>query len=78
MCIRDRERIERALEACDLFVSIGTSGAVYPAAGFVQAARYAGARTVEINLEPTSGARLFDEGVYGPATQAVPAFFDTL
>ena len=72
------ERIERALEACDLFVSIGTSGAVYPAAGFVQAARYAGARTVEINLEPTSGARLFDEGVYGPATQAVPAFFDAL
>ena len=72
------ERIERALEACDLFVSIGTSGAVYPAAGFVQAARYAGARTVEINLEPTSVARLFDEGVYGPATQAVPAFFDTL
>jgi NAD-dependent deacetylase len=72
------ERIERALEACDLFVSIGTSGAVYPAAGFVQAARYAGARTVEINLEPTSGARLFDEGVYGPATQAVPAFFEAL
>ncbi|WP_284876846.1 NAD-dependent deacylase [Brevundimonas sp. MEB006b] len=72
------ERIERALEACDLFVSIGTSGAVYPAAGFVQAAQYAGARTVEINLEPTSGARLFDEGVYGPATQAVPAFFSTL
>ncbi len=72
------ERIEQALEACDLFVSIGTSGAVYTAAGFVQAARYAGARTVEINLEPTSGARLFDEGVYGPATQAVPAFFDTL
>ena len=72
------ERIERALEACDLFVSIGTSGAVYPAAGFVQAARYAGARTVEINLEPTSGARLFDEGVYGSATQAVPAFFSTL
>ena len=71
-------RIEAALEACDLFVSIGTSGAVYPAAGFVQSARYAGARTVEINLEPTSGARLFDEGVYGPATQAVPGFFDSL
>jgi len=74
----EMERIERALEACDLFVSIGTSGAVYPAAGFVQSARYAGARTVEINLEPTSGARLFDKGVYGPATQAEPAFFDTL
>ena len=74
----EMERIEAALETCDLFVSIGTSGAVYPAAGFVQSARYAGARTVEINLEPTSGARLFDEGVYGPATQAVPGFFDRL
>lgn len=74
----EMERIEAALEACDLFVSIGTSGAVHPAAGFVQAARHAGARTVEINLEPTHGARLFDEGVYGPATQAVPGFFDSL
>ncbi|HBI19152.1 MULTISPECIES: NAD-dependent deacylase [unclassified Brevundimonas] len=72
------DRIEAALAACDLFVSIGTSGAVYPAAGFVQAARHAGARTVEINLEPTAGARLFDEGVYGPATVAVPGFFDGL
>jgi NAD-dependent deacetylase len=72
------ERIEAAVEACDLFVSIGTSGAVYPAAGFVQQARMVGARTVEINLEPTQGRRLFDEGVYGPATEAVPAFFDTL
>jgi len=71
-------RIERALERCDLFVSIGTSGAVYPAAGFVQQARSAGARTVEINLEPTMGARLFEEGVYGPATEAVPRFFDNL
>jgi len=72
------ERIEAALSACDLFVSIGTSGAVYPAAGFVQLARMAGARTVEINLEPTMGRSLFDEGVYGPATQTVPAFFDSL
>jgi len=70
--------IERALERCDLFVSIGTSGAVYPAAGFVQQARMAGARTVEINLAPTAGARLFDEGVYGPATEAVPRFFGSL
>jgi len=70
------ERIERALSACDLFVSIGTSGAVYPAAGFVQQARHAGARTVEINLAPTAGARLFDEGVYGPATEAVPRFLN--
>ena len=72
------ERIEAALEACDLFVSIGTSGAVYPAAGFVQSARMAGARTVEINLEPTQGRHLFDEGVYGPATEAVPGFFASL
>jgi len=72
------ERIEAALAACDLFVSIGTSGAVYPAAGFVQLARMAGARTVEINLEPTMGRSLFDEGVYGPATETVPAFFDSL
>jgi len=71
-------RIEAALEACDLFVSIGTSGNVYPAAGFVQLARYAGARTVEINLEPTLGRSLFDEGVYGPATETVPAFFASL
>ena len=74
----EMERIERALAQCDLFVSIGTSGAVYPAAGFVQSARMAGARTVEINLEPTQGAGLFDEGVYGPATEAVPAFFGAL
>ena len=72
------ERIEAALAACDLFVSIGTSGAVYPAAGFVQQAGLAGARTVEINLEPTPGRRLFDEGVYGPATQMVPAFVHNL
>lgn len=72
------DRIEAALQACDLFLSIGTSGAVYPAAGFVQAARFAGARTVEINLEPTAGRRLFVEGVYGPATETVPAFLDTL
>jgi len=72
------ERIEAALAACDLFVSIGASGAVYPAAGFVHLARMAGARTVEINLEPTMGRSLFDEGVYGPATETVPAFFDSL
>ena len=71
-------RIARALAECDLFLSIGTSGAVYPAAGFVQQARMAGARTVEINLEPSQGADLFDEGVYGPATVTVPAFLDTL
>ncbi|MDO1560218.1 NAD-dependent deacylase [Brevundimonas sp. 2R-24] len=72
------ERIEAALEGCDLFLSIGTSGAVYPAAGFVRQARRAGARTVEINLEPSAGASLFDEGVYGPASRAVPDFVGRL
>ncbi len=71
-------RIDRALAHCDLFVSIGTSGNVYPAAGFVQQAHSVGARTVEINLEPTLGRSLFDEGVYGPATETVPAFFGGL
>ena len=72
------DRIERALSDCDLFVSIGTSGEVYPAAGFVRRARMAGARTVEINLEPSLGASLFDEGVYGPATETVPPFLKSL
>jgi NAD-dependent deacetylase len=72
------ERIDRALSACDLFVSIGTSGAVYPAAGFVQQAKWAGARAVELNLEPSLGSRHFDETRYGPATEVVPAFVQEL
>ena len=74
----EMDRIERALAACDLFVSIGTSGAVYPAAGFVQQARWAGARTVELNLEPSLGSRYFDETRHGPATEVVPAFVGEL
>ena len=68
------DRIEQALAACHLFVSIGTSGAVWPAAGFVQLASRAGARTVELNLEPSLGSRLFDETHHGPATEVVPDF----
>ncbi|HYC66892.1 NAD-dependent deacylase [Brevundimonas sp.] len=67
-------RIERALARCDLFVSIGTSGSVWPASGFVQSANRAGARTVELNLEPSLGSSLFDETHHGPATELVPAF----
>ena len=74
----EMDRIEQALSQCDVFLSIGTSGAVWPAAGFVQAARMAGARTVEINLEPTAGRRLFDEGVYGPASETLPRFLKDL
>ncbi len=70
------ERIADALDACDLFVSIGTSGSVYPAAGFVQLAASAGARTVELNLEPSDGASLFDEAINGRATEIVPAWVE--
>ncbi len=66
------ERIYAALTACDLFVSIGTSGAVYPAAGFVQEARMAGARTLELNLEPSEGSHFFAESRHGPAGKLVP------
>ena len=72
------DRIQRALAGCDLFVSIGTSGNVYPAAGFVRQARQAGARTVELNLEPSEGARHFDDADHGPATQVVPRFVERL
>jgi len=74
----EMERIENALHACDLFVSIGTSGNVYPAAGFVTAARSAGAHTVELNLEPSLGQSWFAEQHYGPATEVVPAFVERL
>jgi NAD-dependent deacetylase len=68
------DSITAALAACDLFISIGTSGTVYPAAGFVQEARAAGADTVELNLEPSEGHSLFAERRYGPAGEVVPAF----
>ncbi len=71
----EMERIYGALGACRLFVSIGTSGNVYPAADFVrEAKRTAGACTVELNLEPSEGARLFDEARYGPASTMVPDY----
>jgi NAD-dependent deacetylase len=68
--------IDAALEESDLFVAIGTSGAVYPAAGLVAQARRLGIRTCELNLEPSDNARIFDERRYGPATEVVPAWVD--
>jgi NAD-dependent deacetylase len=68
------DEIEAAVAACDLFVSIGTSGAVYPAGGYVRKARRAGARTLEINLEPSKGSALFDETRLGRAGDLVPAW----
>ena len=72
------DEIGAALEACDLFISIGTSGNVYPASGFVAEARAGGAHTVELNLEPSAGASLFDEAIHGPATEVVPAYVERL
>lgn len=69
----EMDRIYRALERCALFAAIGTSGHVYPAAGFVEAAA-PGARTVELNLEPSLVADAFQEHRSGPATALVPAF----
>jgi len=74
----EMERIDEAIMGADLFVSIGTSGAVYPAAGFVQTAKYCGARTLEINLEPSQGSIFFDERRYGPAGVEVPKWVEEL
>lgn len=70
------DAIEDALADADLFVAIGTSGSVYPAAGFVAAARRHGARTCELNLEPSDTAGLFEERHHGPATAVVPAWVE--
>jgi len=72
----EMDRIFAALERADLFVSIGTSGAVYPAAGFVQAAAAYGARTLELNLVPSDGTHFFAESRHGPAGELVPAWVD--
>lgn len=74
----EMDRIYDALRDCDLFISIGTSGNVYPAAGFVFEASRCGAQTVELNLEPSAGATLFDRQIYGPATQVVPEYIRTI
>jgi NAD-dependent deacetylase len=68
------EEIEEKLANCALFVAIGTSGHVYPAAGFVEIAAANGARTVELNLEPSATSNAFAERRLGPATQIVPQF----
>lgn len=70
------ERIYASLSACDLFVSIGTSGAVYPAAGFVQEARANGADTLELNLEPSEGSHHFTQARYGKAGHLVPQWVE--
>ena len=72
------DEIETALSQCDLFLSIGTSGHVYPAAGFYQAAKHFGGHTVELNLEVSQAGSQFDEQRYGPATQLLPSYVEEL
>jgi NAD-dependent deacetylase len=72
------DEIDAALREADLFVSIGTSGAVYPAGGYVRWARAEGIATLELNLEPSKGSGYFDEGRYGPATELVPAWVEEI
>jgi NAD-dependent deacetylase len=67
-----------AIRIADLFVSIGTSGAVYPAAGFVRDAKVQGAKTLELNLEPSQGSHFFDDARYGAATELVPEWVEGL
>jgi NAD-dependent deacetylase len=70
--------VEEALYSCELFVSIGTSGLVYPAAAFVQYAAARGARTVELNLDASGASADFDVSRRGPATELVPAWVEEL
>jgi len=72
------EEIGEALSRCDLFISIGTSGNVYPAAGFVSMANQVGAHTVEINLEPSLGQSRFKEKIYGKAGDVLPKYVESL
>jgi NAD-dependent deacetylase len=74
----EMDRIYAALADVALFISIGTSGAIYPAAGFVAEARAVGAHTVELNLEPSEGAQHFAEARHGPASEIVPAYVQEL
>jgi NAD-dependent deacetylase len=68
----EMDRIQDALAEAEIFVSVGTSGAVYPAAGFVQFAARFGARTLELNLVPSIGTAMFDEARHGAASVLVP------
>lgn len=68
------DKVETLLRKCDLFISVGTSGVVFPAAGFVQTAKYYGAETYEFTLETTANNYLFDRHIYGRAGETLPKF----
>lgn len=71
-------KVDTILKSCDLFISVGTSGVVYPAAGFVQIVKMFGADTVEMNMETTSNNKMFDKHIYGPAGSTLPTFVKEL
>ena len=72
------DKVERLLASCDLFISVGTSGVVFPAAAFVQTAKLYGAETYEFNLEKTSNNFYFDHHIFGKAGETLPPFIDEL
>ena len=72
------DKIYQTMEQCDLFISIGTSGNVYPAAGLVQIANQIGAKSVEMNLESSNTASQFDDAIYGKASETVPEWVNQL
>ena len=72
------DNIHEALIKCDLFISIGTSGKVYPAAGYVEFAKQVGAQTVELNLDPTDSSEVFDLSINGKAGTLLPEFVENL
>ena len=72
------DEVEDILRKCDLFISIGTSGVVYPAAGFVQLAKYYGADTVEFTLDTTANNYLFDKHIFGKAGETLPPYIEEL
>jgi NAD-dependent deacetylase len=72
------EQIVAALQTCDMFAAIGTSGQVYPAAGFVEEARMAGAETVELNLRDSDMSHAFQKHIVGPASKTVPLWVNRL
>lgn len=74
----EMDRIYHALSHADIFIAIGTSGNVYPAAGFVEWAKNHGAHTVELNLEKSKGTNLFDESILGYASEVVPQYIENL
>ncbi|MCQ2741508.1 MAG: NAD-dependent deacylase [Alphaproteobacteria bacterium] len=72
------DKVDDLLRHCDMFLSVGTSGVVFPVAAFVQTAKYYGAATFEFNLEPTSNNFYFDKHIFGPAGTTLPAFVDEM